>query len=137
MRIWKHAESWSPEKAELATWISRIASNSAIDLLRKRRETPTDVVPEQPDPSRTANPHVSAEFAGIRRRLLSAMKGLPDRQRVALSLVMDGELSNAETAAAMGIGEQAVESLLARARRALRGALDGEKDELLGSFDHE
>jgi RNA polymerase sigma-70 factor (ECF subfamily) len=57
------------------------------------------------------------------RALEAAIARLPPRQRVALGLCYDAELSNAEGATAMGISVGAFELLLVRARRALRAAL--------------
>ena len=48
---------------------------------------------------------------------------LPDRQRLALSLVYFEGLSNIEAAEAMEVSVEAVESLLARAKRGLKQAL--------------
>ena len=56
-------------------------------------------------------------------RVAAAMRGLPDRQREAIVLCHYQELSNIEAAGLMGVSVDALESLLARGRRALRGAL--------------
>jgi RNA polymerase sigma-70 factor (ECF subfamily) len=56
---------------------------------------------------------------------------LPARQREALVLNYYQELSNIEAAALMGITVDALESLLSRARRALRAQLAG--DDLAGT----
>jgi RNA polymerase sigma-70 factor (ECF subfamily) len=56
-------------------------------------------------------------------RVAAAMRALPDRQREAVSLCHYQELSNIEAAALMGVSVDALESLLARGRRALRAAL--------------
>jgi RNA polymerase sigma-70 factor (ECF subfamily) len=51
------------------------------------------------------------------------MAALPDRQREAVTLCHYQELGNIEAAAIMGVSVEALESLLARGRRALRAAL--------------
>jgi RNA polymerase sigma-70 factor (ECF subfamily) len=51
---------------------------------------------------------------------------LPQRQREALVLQYYQELTNSEAAELMGIGVEALESLLVRARRSLRERLGGE-----------
>ena len=56
-------------------------------------------------------------------RLRAAIKALPERQRLALALTYDAELSNAEGAAAMAVSVGAFELLLVRARKALRLAM--------------
>ena len=37
VRAWKHAASYDPERASVATWLLRIARNLAIDALRRPR----------------------------------------------------------------------------------------------------
>jgi len=51
------------------------------------------------------------------------MQALPDRQRAAIVLTYFEGVSNAEAAAALGIGVKALESLLVRARQGLSRTL--------------
>jgi RNA polymerase sigma-70 factor (ECF subfamily) len=57
------------------------------------------------------------------RRVQAAMAQLPERQRAALALCYFEGLGNIEAAATLDISIGALESLLVRARRALRDAL--------------
>ena len=59
------------------------------------------------------------------------MARLPERQRIAIGLFHFEELSQREVADAMAISEDALESLLARARRRLRDLLKDDVAELL------
>jgi RNA polymerase sigma-70 factor (ECF subfamily) len=64
-----------------------------------------------------------------RRETLSrALDSLPERQALAVMLVYFHEHSGAEAAEVLGVSEDALESLLARARRALRSAVAREAD---------
>jgi RNA polymerase sigma-70 factor (ECF subfamily) len=65
------------------------------------------------------------------RQIERRISALPERQRLALSLVYYEGLTNIEAAAAMEISIEAVESLLARARRGLRESLSGDWRNLL------
>jgi RNA polymerase sigma-70 factor (ECF subfamily) len=56
---------------------------------------------------------------------------LPDRQRLALTLFHYEGLSQREVGEIMGVSDEAVESLLGRARRALKFALKEEWRQLL------
>lgn len=58
-----------------------------------------------------------------RDRVWRALQALPARQREALVLSYYQDLSNADAASAMQISVDAVESLLARARRTLKERL--------------
>lgn len=121
VRIWKQAPVWRSGKARFDTWLHRVALNLCYDRLRRRRETPTAEPPDHADP--TAAPDRRLEAAGVAARVASALQGLPDRQREAIVLCHYQELSNIEASAVMGVSVEALESLLARGRRALRAAL--------------
>ena len=74
----------------------------------------------------------------MQRRVDGALKTLPERQRLALTLFHYEGMSQIEVGAVMGISDEAVESLLGRARRQLKTELkpdwhamladDGRKD---------
>lgn len=70
----------------------------------------------------------SAEHGAIiqleRSAVVSALRGLPDRQREALVLRYYGDLSEAQIASTMGISRGAVKSHTARAMSALRAVLE-------------
>lgn len=121
LRAWRQARSWRPGKARFDTWMHRVALNLCYDRLRRRRETPMAAPPETADPARGADQGL--ESAELSRQVERAVQALPDRQREALVLNHYQDLSNIEIAALMGISVEAVESLLSRARRALRLAL--------------
>ena len=76
-------------------------------------------------PALARDPRISDLKATIERLLRAALAALPVRQREALVLNYYQELSNIEAAALMGITVDALESLLARARRNLRVQLAG------------
>jgi RNA polymerase sigma-70 factor (ECF subfamily) len=80
----------------------------------------TDEVPDAGKDADQLTGIVSKELSG---RVGDALKALPDRQRQALTLFHYEGLSQIEIASLMGISDEAVESLLARARRALKVAL--------------
>jgi len=58
--------------------------------------------------------------------LKDAIEKLPTRQRTAVLLFHFQEFSQREAANVMGVSEDALESMLARARRQLRRWLEGE-----------
>lgn len=121
VRAWKQARDWRPGAAKFDTWLHRVALNLCYDRLRRRREIATEDPPEQryegPAPDR------GLQAAEVGTRVAAAMRALPDRQREAIALCHYQELTNIEAAALMGVSVEALESLLARGRRALRAAL--------------
>lgn len=125
VRIWKQAPHWRSGEAKFDTWLHRVALNLCYDRLRGRRELPADTLPDEPDPA--APPEQRIESRTRDERVRAALAALPVRQREALVLTYYQELSNLEAAGLMDISVDALESLLARARRSLRTQLAGEQ----------
>ena len=105
-----------------------MTANLCLDRLRRRRETSVEAVPEVADEAPGAL-GASRRRTG-RRRSTAALARLPDRQRLAVVLRHLEERGNPEIAAVLDISVEAVESLLARARRALAADLAGRREEL-------
>ncbi len=126
-RAWVNAPNWQARdqhRASYAAWLSRVAVNLAIDQMRKTRSVTLDGIDEPEDPSLPPDGVLMARERAA--RIKSAIEALPDRQRMALSLSYDADLSNAEGAAAMETSVGAFELLLVRARRTLRLTLSDE-----------
>jgi RNA polymerase sigma-70 factor (ECF subfamily) len=125
VRIWKQAPRWREGEARFDTWLHRVALNLCYDRLRGRREvTLADDFPDAPDPAPLPDERLDDSMRG--KRVGAALAALPVRQREALVLHYYQELSNAEAALLMGVSIDALESLLARARRNLRQLLADE-----------
>lgn len=133
LRLWRQGEGLVVGAGGVRPWLRRVVSNLCIDRIRSGRSTEvTDEVPEVPEPPGQLRELERGEVAS---RVDAALKALPERQRLALTLFHFEGLSQVEIAAAMGISDEAVESLLARARRALRTSLAGEWRELVAADD--
>ena len=130
IRMWKVAPNWKPGRAKFETWLYQVATNLCFDRLRKAgRFVEEDAAPEPIDPS----PLPDADLAGLalRARIDRALEALPDRQRAAIILIHYEAMSGKEAGDVLGISVDALESLLARGRRALRIDLADEKHALL------
>jgi len=121
IRLWNHASSWQDQGFSLRSWIYRIAYNLCIDELRKRKP----VTPVEDEVSLTSGEQPDAELYRSQQqtRVSAALGELPERQRTALMLCVYQGLSNQDAAAVMEINVEALESLLARARRTLRNKM--------------
>ncbi|MGR3514959.1 MAG: RNA polymerase sigma factor [Paracoccaceae bacterium] len=133
LSLWNAAPNWRPE-AQLRTWLYKVTVNKCIDQARRARRwkwfKPGDGVDAfeatLPDPAPEAE-H-SAVQASELKRVRRAMAGLAPRQRMALMLVAEQELSGAEAAAMMEISPGAFEQLLVRGRKTLRDRLEVEDE---------
>jgi RNA polymerase sigma-70 factor (ECF subfamily) len=117
LRLWQRARDYTPD-ARVGTWLHRITHNLAIDRLRARgRLEPMTDDDEAPISAPQSRNIVERER---RETLARALDELPERQALAILLVYFHERSGAEAAEILGVSEEALESLLARARRALK-----------------
>ncbi|MBY9067312.1 RNA polymerase sigma factor [Hyphomonas sp. WL0036] len=125
IRAWKALPGWEP-RAKFSTWLHRVALNLCYDRLRKRREVLPDELPDRADVA--LGPQDALDQAQRVKAVEAAIARLPERQSAALTLCALQGHSQAEAADIMEISVEALESLLARARRTLRGELlDGRK----------
>lgn len=122
LRIWRQASRWEAGNARFDTWLYAVALNLCRDRLRRRREIYAAELPETADTG--PPPDRGLHDSDKSRVVASALAMLPERQREAIVLQYYEELSNVEAAAVMGISVDALESLLARARRNLRACLE-------------
>jgi RNA polymerase sigma factor (sigma-70 family) len=120
LRAWRFAPNWRPGVARFDTWLHRVALNLCYDRLRRRVST-VELPVDQVDPGPAPDRGLYAQDIG--RRVDRALGNLPVRQREAIILCHYQEFSNIEAAAVMELSVDALESLLARGRRALRLAL--------------
>ncbi len=111
------------------TWLLAIASHHCVDRLR-RRSTERRLFEEGDlDPEGLAGPGPSplqhSLYAEARAGVVAALDALPDRYRAPLVLRFHAELDYDAIGEALGISRGQVATLLFRARRKLREALDG------------
>lgn len=129
VRLWRNAATLELGPGGLKPWLRRVVSNLAIDRIRSSRNTSVVAeVPEQPTPATQSSGLESRELSV---RVQAALSALPERQRMALVLFHFEGLSQIEVGESLGVSDEAVESLLARARRTLKAALKDEWQQLL------
>jgi RNA polymerase sigma-70 factor (ECF subfamily) len=126
-----HLKSFEGESS-FSTWLTRIAINEALMLLRKKRGT-REVILESKTEGETALPldipdaGPSPEDSCLQReqeRILSAaVNELTPGMRKAIELRELGELSTGETARVMGLSVGAVKARIFHGRRKLRQTL--------------
>ena len=134
LRVWREAPRWQPGAAKFETWMHRVALNQCYDRLRRRREkSDPDAGVDVPD----AAPLASDLWLAQQRtaKVGAALAQLPERQRSAIELVHFQELTNIAAAETLEISVEALESLLARGRRALKASLADVAQDLIGDAD--
>jgi RNA polymerase sigma factor (sigma-70 family) len=119
-------------RSAFSSWLTRIAINAALMLLRKRRSKPVygfEVDPEAdafrlPEPIETSyNPEESCIQSALENELAKAIRYLSPCLRVVIELRCQEDTSMAQIAKTLGISESAVKSRLARARLQIRKRL--------------
>ena len=118
LRVWSRAASFDPRVARFTTWLYRVVLNLALDRIRKPSHASIDqaaeVSSDDPEP-------VTLIIEDEERRMIAAaMATLPDRQRAAIVLFHMEGLGGRDAARSMNVSEKAFESLLVRARSALK-----------------
>ncbi len=137
LRLWRHAAKFDPKRARLSTWLHRIASNVCIDRMRSRRGGHELIGDHQQHPElrREAGQDRAFLERQLAMRVDGALQGIPERQRLALVLCYYQGLTMKDAADVMEVSVEAIESLLARARRALKKDLAEEWRALLPDGD--
>jgi len=148
LRAWRALERFEP-RAQLQTWLYRIATNACLDELerRPRRPEPIDPFPDAPvDEAASPIYDPAARYAireGMELALLRAIQELPGRQRAVLIFRDVLGWTAPEVAELLESTVASVNSALQRARATIElhlpapapaGAADHAERELLGRY---
>ena len=125
IKAWQALPAWRAD-AQFHTWLHRIASNLAIDVLRRRKSVPFVALDDDYDaPADVPDPEAQLQTKQRMTALDGALARLtPEHRDIVLLREVEG-LTYGELGAALGIDEGTVKSRLARARAALAAAYDG------------
>lgn len=132
IKVFQSLASFDP-KFRFTTWLYRIASNSAIDHLRKRRVTTCSLSPEPEDDGRQAternipgngpSPHDVLQYREIEARLEASLATLPTGYRELIMLRHHRHCRYDEIARITGLPIGTVKNRIFRAREMLRHEL--------------
>ena len=132
LKAFSHLQDFQ-EKSSFSTWLTRIAINSALMILRKKRLWSEIPIDDTDDPgskyerweakSLTEDPESYMARKEREELLRDAILRLPPVFREVVHLRQAREYSTREISQALGISEPAVKSRLARARLTLRADL--------------
>ena len=137
LRVYRARERYKPT-AKFSTWLFRIANNLASNKRRRAgyaREVPLTVNDSQaPEPATRDRelaensalmPTRQLDHRELRDHVKQALESLNDRQRMAVLLSKFEGMCYADISDSMGLSQQAVKSLLSRARENLKTKLEG------------
>jgi len=123
-------------ESSLATWIYRIATNTAHDFTQSSlaRQREAEYLPEDSasldEMAHSDQPDAEKQY--LRSEMNDCISGLvrkmPENYREVVMLSDLGELSNAEIAEVLGISVDTVKIRLHRGRKLLRGTMQGQCD---------
>jgi RNA polymerase sigma-70 factor (ECF subfamily) len=134
LRLWRSGATLEIGPAGVRPWLRRGVSNLCLDRVRGQgRVKVVDELPEVPEPAKQL---AVLESQDVQRRVEVAMQKLPERQRLALTLFHFEGLSQIEIGNVLGVSDEAVESLLSRARRQLKADLKSEWESLRNDNEH-
>jgi len=133
LRVYEAAGGYEAQ-ARFKTWLYRIATNVCLNEIRR----PEFRAVRQPLTAARSHEAATASEAGMRlerkaisRAIRMALDQLPEKQRIAFILNKYQELPDAEVGGIMGISENAVKSLIHRAKETLAARLKPSLPELL------
>jgi len=123
LRLWSRAKSYDSSAARLTTWLHNIAHNLCVDSFR--RDARIRFTGDDSEFDGTGSGPGAEHDAGERSECVRrALQELPERQRSGLLLCHYQGLSNRDAARILDVSVDALESLLARARRSLKKKLE-------------
>ena len=131
LKLWKNAGSFDSNRAKLSTWLHRITINLCIDRYRARKLV---AISEADEPVISGDQERRVQEQQLSARIEEELSSLPDRQRLAIILFHFEGHNMKSVGELLEISVEAVESLLARARRKLKQSL---KSELAALLPHE
>jgi RNA polymerase sigma-70 factor (ECF subfamily) len=136
VQLWRTAPRYQAT-ARFSTFLFTIARNLCLNEVRRRSRHPIqpidNAVPgndggegerqrQYPD-ARQVSADVTLQQAELVEKVDEALADLPEKQRTALALCREGELSYEEIADVLGTSLQATKSLIHRARETLKSRL--------------
>ncbi|MGD2048872.1 MAG: sigma-70 family RNA polymerase sigma factor [Chloroflexota bacterium] len=107
-RVWEKAHTYRSDRAKVSTWLTRLARNRAIDVLRRENVRPmkhsvswADVWPEPQDGKEL--PESAVQLTLQKKRVRQAITALPDFQKEVLALAYFKGYSHSEIAQALDL----------------------------------
>ncbi|MDD9912741.1 MAG: sigma-70 family RNA polymerase sigma factor [Alphaproteobacteria bacterium] len=115
IKLWQTAPRWEP-KGSVKSYVYRLTYTTCMDKLRKNKPV-TELTEDFGTPETATNQIFTKQRQD---HIYEALNKLPERQRSAVVLTYLQEMPQKDVADTLGTSVKAVESLLIRAKQALR-----------------
>lgn len=127
VRVWQAAPRYRPE-AKFTTWLLTILRNLVFNESRRRararffswQDDRQELPPREPPAPSSERPDSQEQARELGAALETALRSLPEKQRLALVLHRFEGLPHEEVARVLGTSVSSTKSLIFRAREALR-----------------
>ncbi len=132
LQVYKSADRYKVS-AKFSTWIFTIARNLCLNEIRRRSRHPAESLDTQMadetqpsrqlEDARNFSPPEALMHSELEEKLEEALADLPEKQRTAILLCQQGELSYEEIAGVLACSLSATKSLIHRGREVLKQKL--------------
>jgi RNA polymerase sigma-70 factor (ECF subfamily) len=125
VRAWKYAGNYDPRRAKASTWLLVITRNAAVDVIRARRETPTEPLMLAETiiaPGRDDDRVVDSD------RITTALRSLPPEQAEAVVLSVHFGLTAVQISERQGVPLGTAKTRLRTGLSRLRTLLEVSRD---------
>ena len=134
VRVWESAKTYRAEQGRVATWLTSITRNRAIDVYRRGRVRRENLhisweEVESLNPPAPQNVEAEVDLAQRQRRVRWAVAQLPEEQKQALGLAFFQGLSHLEIAEALSEPLGTVKTRIRLGMQKLRLLLQSEPQE--------
>ena len=119
LKLWEDPNRWQAQhRTKFTTWFYRVVVNLCLDRQKKKKPLELDSETAAPD----GNESIDESMIRVQEQALleKEISRLPERQRTALNLCFDQELTNQDAADVMGVNLKALQSLIMRAKSTLK-----------------
>lgn len=132
LRVWKKAYSYNVERGKVYTWLTRMARNRAIDMLRRRSSRPSNLsiswLEDKVEVHHTdKTPEMVAALENDKQRVRAAVAALPESQKQAIALAYFKGYTHSQIAESLNLPLGTVKGRIRAGMKKLRQYLEREE----------
>lgn len=124
LKVYRNLSSFEG-RARFSTWLYKIAYNTALNAVNRRKEYRSLAEGQEEADARDEGPEEVLLRKAAKNAVIEGIKGLPERYRVCVDMFFFFERSYQEIEAITGFPVNTIKSHVFRAKKLLREALEG------------